>query len=256
MTDNIMLNKLNSLIKNIFRWPGDSAGNHTAQHESDSNIGMNMRQKEINVYGSDRITQQKLYEKWAVKNSWHLKDQAIPLLLSMDPEIFENLMHDETSKKKYDDLWLHAQHCVEQGLLAVNNRTSAAIDWKAAPVDVYKWAAISRVQLPEQLTFLMEFVLKSLMPVNDEKPTGSSAQNESTYDKGKESILGAALAMLVAYPERCMNKKGRVRSENILLLINENESVLFDDDLPDLSSTASLDIINQWLNKITRKTEY
>lgn len=252
MTTNTMINKLNNLIKKVFGVSDSFTTVQVQTHVSDNNVPLDMRQKEMDVYGMDRITQQKLYEKWAVKQCWHLRNQAIPLLLAMDPENYTESLHDETSKQRYEDLWLHAQHCVEQGLLPVSNLEAAATDWQAAPVDVYKWAAISRVQLPEQLTFLMEFILKSILSTeNNQDIVANSEQNSRVYDKDKENILGAALAILVAYPERCRNNKGRVKSENILTLVNENEGLLFGDDLPELSPTASLDIINKWLNKIS-----
>ncbi len=53
--------------------------------------------------------------------------------------------------------------------------------------------------------------------------------------------------MLATYPKKCRNKKGRVRAENILSLINENENALFGEEIPELSVTAGLDLINQWL---------
>ncbi|MCK5669333.1 MAG: hypothetical protein KAI15_09620 [Gammaproteobacteria bacterium] len=208
-----------------------------------------MREKEKDVYGEDRITQQKLYEKWAVKPSWHLKNQAIPLLLSMDPEKYSTSSRNEYSEQKYQDLWEHAQHCVEQGLLFVLNQEHPADEWKAKPIDVYKWAAISRVELPLELSTLMEFVMMTLVSTEniDNDSLDNKKQNDITYDKDRERILGAALAMLVTYPERCKNKKGRVSAENILSLIDENESVLFGEEIPGLSPTAGIDLINKWI---------
>ena len=195
------------------------------------------------------LTQQKLYEKWVVKPSWHLKNQALPLLLSMDPEKYSTSSCDEYSEQKYQDLWEHAQHCVEQGLLFVLNREHPADEWEAKPIDVYKWAAISRVELPAELSTLMEFVMMTLVSTAniDNDSLDNKKQNDITYDKDRERILGAALAMLVTYPERCKNKKGRVSAENILSLIDENESVLFGEEIPGLSPTAGIDLINKWI---------
>ncbi|MFB3090117.1 MAG: hypothetical protein ACE1ZG_02065, partial [Gammaproteobacteria bacterium] len=149
----------------------------------------------------------------------------------------------------YQNLWEHAQHCVEQELLFVLNRECPADEWEASPVDVYKWAAISRVELPKELSLLMEFVMKSLVPTTNfnNNSRSSKKQDEVSYDKGKDRILGAALAVLAAYPERCRNKKGCVRAENILSLINKNKNALFGEEIPELSVTASSDLINQWL---------
>ena len=253
MTEKSTLNRLISTIKNIFGRSETSPAYHIDSNDSGSHSTLDMRQKEKDIYGEDRIEQQKIYEKWVVKESWHLKNQAIPLLLSMDPENVSISLCDKETEQKYQDLWEHAQHCVEQELLFVLNRECPVDEWEASPTDVYKWAAISRVELPKELSPLMEFVLKSLVPtVNYNNNSHSSKkQDEISYDKDRERILGAALAVLAAYPEKCKNTKGRVRAENILSLINENENALFGEEIPELSVTADLDLINQWL-KVSR----
>lgn len=249
MTAKNTLNRLISTIKNIFGRSKTSLCYHVDRNDSGSHSTLDMRQKEKDIYGEDRIEQQKIYEKWVVKESWHLKNQAIPLLLSMDPENVSTSLCDEETKQKYQNLWEHAQHCVEQELLFVLNRECPVDEWEASPIDVYKWAAISRVELPKELSLLMEFVMKSLVPTTNfnNNSRSSKKQNEVLYDKSKERILGAALAVLAAYPERCRNKKGRVRAENILSLINKNKNDLFGEEIPELSVTASSDLINQWL---------
>ena len=241
--------KIIRAVNKLFGQSEMVGNSQTEQKVSNSGNTLNMRQKEKDVYGEDRITQQKLYEKWAVKPSWRLKSQAIPLLLSMDPEKYSTSYCDEVTKQKYQELWEHAQHCVEQELLFILNRERPAEEWEAKPIDVYKWAAVSRVELPVQLSTLMEFVMMSLVStanINNDS-LDNKKQNDITYDKDKERILGAALAMLVTHPERCKNKKGRVRAENILSLINENESVLFGEEIPGISPTAGIDLINKWI---------
>jgi len=249
----MILNKLIKASQNILGQSAKATDTQAEKINSDSDVTQDMRQKEKYVYGEDRITQQKLYEKWAVKTSWHLKSEGIPLLLSIDPEKYSDSDFDEDTEKKYQGLWEHAQHCVEQGLLSVINKESPVDEWEAKPIDVYQWAAISRVELPEQLTILMEFVMMSLLStvnVSSDTADGKS-RSEASYHKGKERILGSALAMLATYPEQCMNKKGRVRAENIVSLINENETKLFEEEIPDLSSTAAADLINKWLRIIS-----
>ena len=249
MTVKSTLKKIIKAVNKLFGQSEVVINSQIGHKVSNSGDTKNMREKEKDVYGEDRITQQKLYEKWAVKPSWHLKNQAIPLLLSMDPEEYSTSSRDEYSEQKYQDLWEHAQHCVEQGLLFVLNREHPADEWKAKPIDVYKWAAISRVELPLELSTLMEFVMMTLVSTEniDNDSLDNKKQNDITYDKDRERILGAALAMLVTYPERCKNKKGRVSAENILSLIDENESVLFGEEIPGLSPTAGIDLINKWI---------
>lgn len=249
MTENNILEKVGRMAKNILGQSNKSSKQNIYSNAESADVSLDMSQREKAIYGEDNIKQQKLYEKWTVKTSWHLKNQAIPLLLSMDPEKYLDVDFDEVTEKKYQDLWAHAQHCVDQGLLFVVNKENPADEWEAKPIDVYKWAAISRVELPEQLTALMEFVMTTLLSTVDISTgsPGENIQSEASYNSDKERILGAALAMLVAYPEQCMNKKGRVRAENIISLINKNGAELFAEETPDLSSIAAIDLINKWI---------
>ena len=249
MTEKNVFRKLTCMFKNILGQSNKSSARKIYSNAESADLSLDMRQREKAIYGEDRISQQKLYEKWAVKTSWHLKSQAIPLLISMDPERYSDSDSDEVTEKKYQDLWEHAQHCVEQDLLLVLNRESPADEWEAKPIDVYKWAAVSRVELPKQLTALMEFIMMSLLstvnPSSDSR--GGNNQREENYNSDKEHILGAALAMLATYPEQCMNKKGRLKAENIVSLIGENENLLFSEKVPDLSTTAAVDLVNKWI---------
>jgi hypothetical protein len=249
MTEKNILEKLASMANNILGHTNESSNRKIYSNVESADLSLDMSKREKAIYGEDNIKQQKLYEKWAVKTSWHLKSQGIPLLLSMDPDKYSDSDFDETTEKKYQDLWEHAQHCVEQDLLVVLNRESPVDEWEAKPVDVYKWAAISRVGLPVQLSSLMEFVMMSLLSTvnaSNDSP-GAKSQSDTAYNSNKEHILGAALAMLATYPEECRNKNGRIRAENIVSLISKNESLLFVDKAPDLSATAAVDLVSKWI---------
>ena len=249
MTEKNIIEQAGRMLRNIFGQSSKSSAQKIYSNAESADLSLNMSQREKAIYGEDKIRLQKLYEKWALKESWHLKSQGIPLLLSIDPEIYSDSSVDESTEQKIQDLWEHAQHCVEQDLLLVLNRASPVDEWEATPIDVYKWAAISRVDLPEQLSTLMEFVMIAVLStVNGSSDSSASkSQNEASYNSDKEHILGAALAMLATYPEQCMNKKGRLRAENIVSLINENEGSLFVEKAPDISATVAIDLINKWI---------
>jgi len=245
MIEKNILGKIGRMAKNILGQTNKSSNRKIYSNAESADLSLDMSQREKAIYGEDNIRQQKLYEKWAVKTSWHLKTQGIPLLLSIDPDRYSDSDFDETTEQKCQDLWEHAQHCVEQDLLVVLNRESPVDEWEVKPVDVYKWAAISRVELPVQLTSLMEFMMMTLL--SSVNTSSDNSQSDAAYNSDKEHILGAALAMLATYPEQCRNKKGRIRAENIVSLINKNESLLFVDKAPDLSATAAVDLVNKWI---------
>ena len=52
---------------------------------SSSDTDNDLRQREKELFGEDRVRLQRLYEKWVVKETWLLHDEAIPLLLAIDP---------------------------------------------------------------------------------------------------------------------------------------------------------------------------
>lgn len=209
----------------------------TANIADDGREDINQRMEEI--YGQDLIKLQLLYEKWVMKGDWRLKDEALLLLLAIDPENKSNPSEIEQNKI-YNELWSHAMDCVEQGLLKVINHEQPPEEWRVRPVDVYQWSKISRIETPEPLGRLMEFV------VNSVKSDKSSVE----FDKNRENILGMALAVLAASPERCKNDMGQITVERILKIIEEKSHFWPDNDKPDAPLSGYRDLINKWLTTV------
>jgi len=215
------------------------------------NTSVDLWQHEQELFGADRIQQQKLYEKWIIKKTWLLKDEAIPLLCGANPESKKN---SESDVMQFAELWEHAKPCVTQGLLSVTDATAAPEEWQVQPQDVYKWAAISRVNIPEQLSGIMEFVLSTVKNV-DSGSSGNALdtknlRNIDNIENDKERVLGAALAILAAYPDQCRNNKGRVRANKIVEILEEKGEFWFGKSTPSLSNTAKLNLVNRWLQTI------
>lgn len=247
MIKKITLSDLVSVLRRIFTHAQITSVKQTMENNSYHSARLNIQEKEKHVYGENSITQQKLYEKWAIKKSWHLKNQAIPLLLGIDPENLFVSSKDEVTEQKHLDLCKHAQHCVEQGLLSVINRESPIDEWQVEPIDIYRWASISRVKLPEQLSTLMEFIVISMPDIT--LGSFSDKQYEINHEKDKEYILGAALAMLVTYPEQCRDKNKCVKAEKIISLISKYKNILFGHEIPYLSTTIGLELIERWIRR-------
>lgn len=231
--------KLLKFIKRIFKLAVPD------QQTCNNIVAQNMQDKEISVYGEDQIRQQKFYEAWVTKTSWHLKREAIPILLSRDPQQYSDKAYHVD--QHHDDLWRHARHCIDQGLLPVLNKEAVAGEWRVDPVAMYKWATISRLEIPEQLSALMAFVISATKEKVDDNVTdqlGTSSQGE------KEQILGAVLAVLVNYPKFCSSNEGQLQAQDIFALIKEHEKKLFGESPPDLSAAIVSDIINQWVKKV------
>jgi hypothetical protein len=218
-----------------------------------------IRSRENEVFGKEKLQQQRLYEKWVSKNSWLLKSEGIPLLLGMDPQAVNDKTEPVDNKHEHNDLWEHAKRCVEQNLLPVSNKENSPETWEVSPVDLYCWASVSRILIPDQLVRLVEFVIHTIkQPVAEIKSlegknnhnSGGNRVNPETFQKQREQVLGAALAILARYPEKCKNRKGKTRSEMIVNLINEKGDIWFGDDKLLLSTAAMQDLLDKFLKTI------
>ena len=200
------------------------------------------------IYGAEKMDRQLLYEHWAVKDTWHLRDEALPLLCGIDPDFYKNssagLIEDEAIK----ELRLHARQCIEHDLLRVVNREQDADDWRVEPLGIYQWAVISRLQLPAPLVAIMEFIGRTVKKspqsaAHLETPDGRHLS--SALDKDREKVLGLALATLAARPEQCRNADGVVTAEQLV----ETSNALFflQKHTLKLADGAMLDLIDKWL---------
>lgn len=230
-------------LKHIFHFDRFRTGNHPEKvitGDNQDNMEKNMNQRMEDIYGQDQVKLQLLYEKWIIKNDWRLKDEALPLLLAIDPD-FKSYAIDDEQIKLCDELWPHARDCVEQGLLKVINREQPQEEWRVRPIDVYRWSKISRIDIPETLGRLMEFVVNTVKidtnPVKD--------------DKNRENILGMALAILATFPEQCKNDKGQVTGEKILKTIDEKRHLWTGNDKPDVPLAGYTELVNKWLKTIS-----
>lgn len=207
---------------------------------------MTMAERENKIYGKDALTQQRLYEKWACKDTWLLFEEGIPLLFGIEPGVNQSL--DDESLKKIEELWLHAKDCVQKKLLSVVNIQQAEKEWEVRPVDLYCWAMISRITVPIEFSTLMEFVSQTVKLSGDNT---SSVQIDDSRDvihqKHREIVLGAATSLLVNAPELCKNSKGRIMSRLIVGQIMTNANQWFGNDEPLLAESAMEDLINAYL---------
>ena len=218
----------------------------TGAHKT-QNIGHRSQE----LYGEEKLQQQLLYEHWAVKNTWHLRTEALPLLLGMDPDKYKMNDNSLTEEEAIKGLWCHAIQCIEHGLLLVTNKAQKADDWQVEPIAIYQWAVISRLQLPDPLVAIMDFVgrtiKKSPQPaLPAETPDGG--QLSSAFDEEREKVLGMALAVLAAFPDGCRNAVGEIKAELMVGVCKEQFRV--QGQQLKLADGAMIDLIHKWLNVI------
>ncbi len=240
-------------IKSIFI--KKTIDNHTVPkyQETESSV---LHEKLKSFHGEDNLAAQQMYESWCVKEYWNLKGQAIPLSLGLDPEI-NDWKGNEDIIVRINEVFEHAIHCIEHNLsLSVRDTDQNINDWEVIPSEFYRWAAVSRIELPEQMIGLMEFVISSIKTTSfttDEKdtqinPEATTLSND--FDKEKEVVLGAALALLAKQPESCKDSKGKIKPSKIVNEITQQKNRWFDGKEPKLSISAQEDLLIKWLGSL------
>lgn len=207
---------------------------------------LSMSEREDKIYEKDQLSLQKLYEHWSCKEKWMLYEEGIPLLFSIDPNNKQSL--ELEISEKIENLWKHAQDCVQKKLLPILNHEAPAYDWEVKPIDLYSWGTISRIDMPEEFSLLMTFVSQTMMPAISNKDHSQNENSEDViYQKHREIVLGAATSLLINAPNIFKNKNGNIVVSNITKNIIENESQWFGEDKPLLNQSTMSDLINEYL---------
>ena len=210
---------------------------------------LSMNQSDNKVYSEDKLILQKLYEKWSCRDKWLLFDEGIPLLFGLEPGKKQSI--DEELSEKVRDLCTHARDCVKKKLLSVVSIEKPEERWEVRPVDLYYWATVSRIAMPEEFSTLMAFIVQAVKPT--ELNTNSfqdDVQQDTIYQKHREIVLGAATSLLVNAPELCKDNKGNIESDRITKKILENKNQRFGNVEPLLAESAMADLINGYLKLI------
>ena len=75
-------------------------------------------------------------------------------------------------------------------------------------------------------------------------------ENLHQLNDDRERILGAALAILAAYPDKCRNDKGQVDINKIIDILEDKGKFWFSGGKPSLSGKARYELINRWLSTV------
>jgi hypothetical protein len=200
---------------------------------------------EIEVYGAEHVAESRLFERWASLESWLLRDQAIPLLLGVDPEHPDLLHEDVELKRRADELWRHAERCVRDrlGLRALDSAQQPA-KWRVAPADLYRWAVVSRIAMPETLERLLAFVAQV---VKEPEAPQLAATPEAGRLAAQVAVLGAALAIISRDQHACRDNRGVLSAAQLAARIEESAEHLFGTDEPPLPASEIIALLRQYL---------
>ncbi len=216
-----------------------------------------LQQREINSVGETVYTQRRLYEKWVVKEDWHLQKEAVYLLFGIDPENTGGL-DDEATRQQIGKTLDHALHCIKQNLsLSAVNMAESELEWRVRPTEFYCWASVSRISMPSAMSELMEFVVSTVKGEKDrllgnyqQNGSAGSATGDSELLLQKEMLLGAALAVLAEFPDQCRNRKGRISVPAIVQLIQQHRDTWFAHTELKLSEMVMQDLISKWIKSL------
>tara|TARA_B100001996_G_C18538585_1_gene545998 strand:- start:214 stop:912 length:699 start_codon:yes stop_codon:yes gene_type:complete len=209
-----------------------------------------IRQKK---YDEAKVNKQKLYEKWCKKEKWLLFNEGILLLLSIDPS--KNDILDNEIIQRVNDLKTHATECVKKNLLSVENINKAESNWKVKPVDLYRWATISRISIPDEFNALMIFITQTIK-VNIQEGNFVDFENseDQLHQNENEIILGATMSFLINSPDICRNNDGNIDYKKAVSRIIENKKHWFGNDKQNISERKMINLIEKYvrISKVTR----
>tara|TARA_B100001079_G_C16348379_1_gene486961 strand:- start:361 stop:1059 length:699 start_codon:yes stop_codon:yes gene_type:complete len=198
------------------------------------------------IYDEEKINKQKLYEKWCKKEKWLLHSEGILLLLSINPSK-KNIL-DKDLVERINNLKEHANECVRKNLLEVLNINKPENEWEVKPVDLYHWATISRINIPDEFNTLMTFITQSLRTNNyDSNTINHGISQDGIYKSENEIVLGAAISLLINSPGICRDDKGNINSKVIASKIIENEKHWFDNSKSKLSEIEMIELIEKYV---------
>ncbi len=215
-----------------------------------NNSKVNVNDKLRSIYGNQFLDLTIMYERWAMKDTWLLETEAIPLLLGIDPEKAEETYKNNVElNEKKNELHIHATDCINQQLLKVLNSECDSGTWRVIPVDIYQWAKISRIVLPDELKGLMDYVsgLVKQTSLNQESSSENSNKGNDNLLKDREMILGMTLAIVSKYSAECLNSHGKININQVMKIIDEKKSFWLGDYELSMTNQAIKDLLEHWI---------
>lgn len=174
---------------------------------------------------------ERCYERWLREDDWHVADEALPLLVGVDPSAWPA------------HLATHGTATEAAALALVLTADAEVRDGRITPAEAARWARGADVEVPGALTALLEFIAR-VVPASG---AAAEAEDERRNAGDREAVLGAALALVTKFPERCRDANGFYDGLAIADLILEKAVVWFPDRPPALSREAMGALIERYL---------
>ncbi|MGQ0595538.1 MAG: hypothetical protein ACT4QB_23740 [Gammaproteobacteria bacterium] len=190
---------------------------------------------------------QLLYERWLRRPVWRLREEAIPLLLGIDPETWARGGEAPGSTEVQDRVWaaVHAAVMDRDGPRVIDSGAGPE-HWCVEPADLYRWASGRGLILPESFVTLMDFILRAVKtPADEVAAAGTPAETHPA--SVREQVLGAALNVLAKCPDQCYDAYGLCSGARIAERIAAQSMRWFDAAEPPLAGPEMTALIDRWL---------
>lgn len=212
------------------------------------------RQRAVRWLGEDHLDRQRFYEKWAARETWLIYAEGLPLLFGRDPEAAD-LEQDAEFSEQREQFWDHLQRCVRQRMPPVlNNPTDKPVNWRAEPVELYRWAVAARVPIPEELDTLLAFISTTVATRAQQLFDLSVQSAQSAHDTeaqskslAREQVLSALLSLSLQALHQASGRDGDALRTQLLQSLYDKSSGFFQAGEPPLSRPALHDLIDRSL---------
>jgi len=188
-----------------------------------------------------------LYERWLTRPVWRLREEAVPLLLGIDPDAWARGGVVPGSTEVQDRVWAAVHAAVMEGRgPRVIDDGSGPEHWCVEPADLYRWASRRGLVLSESFVTLMDFILRAVKaPADAVAVAGTPA--ETHLASVRERVLGAALNVLAKCPDQCYDAYGLCSGARIAERIAAQSMRWFDAPEPPLTGPEMTALIDRWL---------
>ena len=185
--------------------------------------------------GSHNVEIQMLYEHWLKSDSWAARNEALPLVVGVDPELWRSYLEAGELAAAEQSLWDVYQR--EAGIAAESDRV--AVDQLVA------FFRAQQVEMPASFSRLYDFIRQTTLTA---VPDPAERAAVSTRPEETEAVLGAALALVASMPDRCRDEHGFVAGERIAKLIMQSAVRWFPVQAPTMTETEMATLIDKWLD--------
>ncbi len=198
------------------------------------------------------IEQQMLYEKWLKQDQWLLRAQALPLLIGAEPHDWQVFLDADDNRELEAEIWQRVLQGVrDTGTPRVENQQAEAHSWQVKPQDIQYWARTQAIATPSALDMLLSFVSSTVMhEPSEEQMMGAEQFMASNTSSDREMVLGAALALVCTFPDKCRDQHGWVDGYTLATLIEEKGALVFDEKAPVLNTSEKAELLDSWIKKL------